>query len=99
MTANLARAVAQWMVMNPGQRPEIRALRSRSIEPGARAEARSAPPGIFAPDVFVVARAAEDFIVCGVSSTSAGVVVGVVNVSRTSMPRRFDGWLVGRGLH
>lgn len=96
MIAILARAIAQWMAENPSQRPEIRALRSRAIEPGEQVKVWSDPPGLFAPDIFVIARAAEDFIVCGVSSTSDGVVLTVGNVSRTSMPRRFDGWLVGR---
>lgn len=96
MTTALARAVAQWMVLNPGQRPEIRRLRHRAIELGETVEVRSDPPGIFAPDYFVVARAAADFAVFALSSTWDGVVVTVVNVSQTSMPRRFDGWLVGR---
>ena len=96
MITILARAVARWMAMHPGEWPEIRSLRSRSIEPGGRAEVRSDPLGLFAPDVFVVARAAEDFVVSEICSTPTGVVVVVANVSRTLMPRRFDGWLIGR---
>lgn len=96
MVAILARAVAEWTEQHPGQRPEIRRLRHRSIEPGEQADVRSDPPKMFATDTFVIARAAEDFIVSSVSSTPSGVVISVVNVSRSSMPRRFDGWLVGR---
>ncbi len=94
MTTALARAIAQWRALNTGQ-PETRALRARSIEHGAMAEVWSDPPGLFAPDVFVIARAAEDFIVSKVSSEPNGVVFTVINASRTLMPRRFDGWLIG----
>lgn len=96
MITILARAVARWVAMHPGERLEIRSLRSCSIEHGGRAEVRSDPPGLFAPDTLVVARAAEDFAVSEICSTPMGVVFVVVNVSRTLMPRRFDGWLVGR---
>jgi len=96
MTAVLAQAIAEWMVDHPGKMPEIRYLRHRLVDPGRQAEVQSDPPGLFAPDTLVVARAGEDFLFVGARSAAAGVVVTVVNVSQTSMPRRFDGWLLGR---
>lgn len=98
MITILSRAVAEWTAQHPGLQPEIRGLHSHSIDPGEMRLVRSDPPGLFAPDVFVLARAAEDFILTEVCSTPTGVVITVVNVSRTSMPRRFDGWLIGRSL-
>lgn len=98
MIAILSRAVAEWTAQHPGLQPEIRGLHSHSVDPGETRLVRSDPPGLFAPDAFVLARAAEDFILTEVYSTDLGVVFTVVNVSRTLMPRRFDGWLVGRSL-
>lgn len=96
MTSVLSRAVVQWMVENSGQRPDVRDLKHRSVDPGEHVEVWSDPPGMFDPDMIVVARAAEDFVVSRVCSSRFGVVIVVANVSRSSMPRRFDGWLVGR---
>lgn len=92
----LSRAIARWMVEHPGQRPDVRELKHCAVAYDDQAEVRSDPPGMFAPDVFVLARAAEDFIVCSVNSTTSGVVFRVMNVSLSMMPRRFDGWLIGR---
>lgn len=98
MSTILSRAIALWTAQHPGLQHEIRGLHSRSVDPGETRQVRSDPPGLFAPDVFVIARAAKDFVLTEVCSTPTGVVLTVVNVSQTLMSRRFDGWLIGRSL-